>query len=81
MSHYFVKPGPKNPLLRTPQFNLPPNARGRVALGLTAAAALGRFELQVCKECATVQYPPREACGPRITGVHYPLELGLSSPM
>ena len=63
MSHYFVKPGPKNPLLRTPQFNLPPNARGRVALGLTAAAALGRFELQVCKECATVQYPPREACG------------------
>ena len=24
---------------------------------------------------------PREANGPRITGVHYPLELGLSSPM
>jgi NAD(P)-dependent dehydrogenase (short-subunit alcohol dehydrogenase family)/uncharacterized OB-fold protein len=63
MSHSFTKPGPKNPLLRTPQFNLPPNARGRVALGITAAAALGRFELQVCQECATVQYPPREACG------------------
>jgi NAD(P)-dependent dehydrogenase (short-subunit alcohol dehydrogenase family)/uncharacterized OB-fold protein len=31
-------------------------------LGLTAAAALGHFELQVCRQCATVQYPPREAC-------------------
>ena len=36
--------------------------RSRVALGLTAAAARGRFELQVCRDCGTVQYPPREAC-------------------
>jgi len=57
-----MKPPRKNPLLRTPQINLPPAARGRVALGLTAAAALGRFELQVCGGCAAVQYPPREAC-------------------
>jgi NAD(P)-dependent dehydrogenase (short-subunit alcohol dehydrogenase family)/uncharacterized OB-fold protein len=42
---------------------LPPSARSRAALGLTAAAALGRFELQVCEHCRTVQYPPREACG------------------
>lgn len=41
---------------------LPPSARSRVALGLTAAAALGRFELQRCTECSAVQYPPREAC-------------------
>jgi NAD(P)-dependent dehydrogenase (short-subunit alcohol dehydrogenase family)/uncharacterized OB-fold protein len=41
---------------------LPPAARSRVALGLTAAAALGRFELQQCRACGTVQYPPREAC-------------------
>jgi NAD(P)-dependent dehydrogenase (short-subunit alcohol dehydrogenase family)/uncharacterized OB-fold protein len=41
---------------------LPPLARSRVALALTAAAALGRFELQVCRDCGTVQYPPREAC-------------------
>jgi NAD(P)-dependent dehydrogenase (short-subunit alcohol dehydrogenase family)/uncharacterized OB-fold protein len=41
---------------------LPPSSRSRVALGLTAAAALGRFELQVCGECGLVQYPPREAC-------------------
>jgi NAD(P)-dependent dehydrogenase (short-subunit alcohol dehydrogenase family) len=48
------------PRLRVPL--LPPSARSRVALGLTAAAALGRFELQVCRACCAVQYPPREAC-------------------
>ena len=41
---------------------LPPAARSRAALGLTAAAALGRFELQQCRDCGMVQYPPREAC-------------------
>jgi len=29
---------------------------------MTAAAAAGRFELQQCKQCGTVQYPPRDAC-------------------
>ncbi|GAO69681.1 hypothetical protein CSE6_007_11180 [Comamonas sp. E6] len=58
----FIKPPRKNPVLRTPQINLPPAARGRVALGLTAAAAEGRFALQVCADCGAVQYPPREAC-------------------
>jgi NAD(P)-dependent dehydrogenase (short-subunit alcohol dehydrogenase family)/uncharacterized OB-fold protein len=48
--------------LRTPQMNLPPWSRSRVAMGLTVAAAEGRFELQVCDDCGTVQYPPREAC-------------------
>jgi NAD(P)-dependent dehydrogenase (short-subunit alcohol dehydrogenase family)/uncharacterized OB-fold protein len=52
----------KNPILRTRLPTLPPAARSRVALGLTAAAALGRFELQQCKDCGMVQYPPREAC-------------------
>jgi NAD(P)-dependent dehydrogenase (short-subunit alcohol dehydrogenase family)/uncharacterized OB-fold protein len=52
----------KNPVLRTRLPTLPPAARSRVALGLTAAAALGRFELQKCGDCGTVQYPPREAC-------------------
>ena len=27
-----------------------------------ARRALGRFELQLCRDCGTVQYPPREAC-------------------
>ncbi len=62
MTPPLVKPPRKNPILRTPQINLPPGARGRVALGLTAAAAEGRFVLQVCKECGATQYPPREAC-------------------
>jgi NAD(P)-dependent dehydrogenase (short-subunit alcohol dehydrogenase family)/uncharacterized OB-fold protein len=52
----------KNPVLRTRLPTLPPAARSRVALGLTAAAALGRFELQQCRDCGAVQYPPREAC-------------------
>jgi NAD(P)-dependent dehydrogenase (short-subunit alcohol dehydrogenase family)/uncharacterized OB-fold protein len=62
MTMPLMKPKRKNPVLRTRQMNLPPWARGRVALGLTAAAAEGRFELQVCQQCQTVQYPPREAC-------------------
>jgi uncharacterized OB-fold protein len=40
----------------------PPSTRSPAALGLTAAAAKGRFELQVCRNCGAVQYPPREAC-------------------
>ena len=56
------RPKRKNPVLRTRLPTLPPAARSRVALGLTAAAALGRFELQQCADCGTVQYPPREAC-------------------
>ena len=40
----------------------PPSIRSRASLGLTAAAAVGRFELQVCGNCGAVQYPPREAC-------------------
>jgi NAD(P)-dependent dehydrogenase (short-subunit alcohol dehydrogenase family)/uncharacterized OB-fold protein len=45
----------------SPRF-LPPAARSRAALRFTAGAALGRFELQVCANCGTVQYPPREMC-------------------
>ena len=57
-----MTPEKKNPVLRTRLPTLPPAARSRVALGLTAAAALGRFELQQCGKCGSVQYPPREAC-------------------
>jgi NAD(P)-dependent dehydrogenase (short-subunit alcohol dehydrogenase family)/uncharacterized OB-fold protein len=57
-----MTPKKKNPILRTRLPTLPPAARSRVALGLTAAAALGRFELQQCRDCGAVQYPPREAC-------------------
>src|SRR5262245_5047516 len=53
----------KNPVLRTPLPTLPPGKRSRAALGLTAAAARGRLELQVCQDCGATQYPPREICG------------------
>jgi NAD(P)-dependent dehydrogenase (short-subunit alcohol dehydrogenase family)/uncharacterized OB-fold protein len=57
-----ARPQPKNPILRTRQPTLPPATRSRVALGLTAAAARGRFALQACRDCSAVQYPPREVC-------------------
>lgn len=55
-------PVKKNPQKRTVTPTRPPEARSRAALGLTAAAAEGRFALQVCAECGAVQYPPRDAC-------------------
>jgi NAD(P)-dependent dehydrogenase (short-subunit alcohol dehydrogenase family)/uncharacterized OB-fold protein len=62
MTNLSKRPKRKNPVLRTPLPTLPPRARSRVALGLTAAAARGRLELQVCRDCGAVQYPPREIC-------------------
>jgi len=55
-------PKKKNPQARSPVPTLPPMARSRAALGLAAAAAEGRFALQVCGACGAVQYPPRDAC-------------------
>ena len=55
-------PPRKNPILRTRAPTLPPWARSRIALGMTAWAARGRFALQSCADCGAVQYPPREAC-------------------
>ncbi|MEN9627853.1 MAG: hypothetical protein RJA10_1080 [Pseudomonadota bacterium] len=63
MTMPLMRPKRKNPVKRTRQMNVPPWARGRTAMGLTVAAAEGRFELQVCRDCQAVQYPPREACG------------------
>jgi NAD(P)-dependent dehydrogenase (short-subunit alcohol dehydrogenase family)/uncharacterized OB-fold protein len=63
MTMPITRPKRKNPILRTRAPTLPPPARSRVALGLTAGAARGVFELQVCEDCGAVQYPPRDACG------------------
>ena len=62
MTEPLVRPKRKNPLARTRQPLAPQGVRSRTAHGLTAAAAEGRFALQVCRDCATVIYPPREAC-------------------
>lgn len=40
----------------------PPAARSEAALGLLRGAAAGRFVLQQCADCSSVQYPPRDAC-------------------
>ena len=53
-------PKRKDPLRRTQAPTLPPGNRSREAQGLTAMAAQGRFALQVCADCARVQYPPRQ---------------------
>jgi NAD(P)-dependent dehydrogenase (short-subunit alcohol dehydrogenase family)/uncharacterized OB-fold protein len=62
MSASVPKSPRKNPLARTQAPQVPPSARSRTAHGLTAAAAEGRFALQVCADCTRVIYPPRDAC-------------------
>ena len=62
MTEPLQRPKRKNPILRTRQPILPPWTRSRIGLGVTAAAAEGRFKLQHCNECAMVLYPPREMC-------------------
>ena len=62
MTPPLIKPKPRNPVRALRRPTLPPPARSRAALRLTAAAAEGRFELQHCHDCGTVQYPPRSAC-------------------
>jgi len=57
-----VRPRRKNPLKRTRLPLRPQGLRSRTAHGLTAAAAEGRFALQVCLDCNAVIYPPRDAC-------------------
>ena len=62
MTEPLSRPKRKNPLKKTPVPLLPQGTRSRTALGLTAAAAEGRFQLQVCGDCSMVVYPPRDAC-------------------
>lgn len=62
MTKELTPPPKKDPQKRSVSPTRPPEARSRASLGLTAAAAEGRFALQVCAECQTVQYPPRDAC-------------------
>ena len=63
MTEPLQRPKRKNPILRTRAPILPPWARSRIGLRLTAAAARGVLELQQCSVCQMVQYPPREMCG------------------
>ncbi|MCF6233508.1 MAG: SDR family NAD(P)-dependent oxidoreductase [Rhodobacteraceae bacterium] len=62
MTKPILKPGRKNPQIRTVHPTLPPAYRSRKALGFTVAAAEGRFCLQRCDDCGKLTYPAREAC-------------------
>ncbi len=62
MTHPLAPPAKKNPQKRTVSPTQPPAMRSRASLGISAAAAEGRFMLQVCEECKTIQYPARDAC-------------------
>jgi uncharacterized OB-fold protein len=62
MTEPLARPKRQNPLKKTRVPLLPEGTRSRTALGLAAAAAEGRFQLQVCSDCAIVVYPPRDAC-------------------
>ncbi len=62
MTEPLTRPKRKNPLRRTRHPLSPQGVRSRTAHGLTAAAAEGRFALQVCEDCKTVVYPPRDCC-------------------
>ena len=62
MTDPLAPPPKKNPQNRTVSPTSPPGQRSRASLGISAAAAEGRFMLQVCAECGAVQYPARDAC-------------------
>jgi NAD(P)-dependent dehydrogenase (short-subunit alcohol dehydrogenase family)/uncharacterized OB-fold protein len=62
MTRPLQPPKRKNPLRKTRLPLAPQATRSRAAHGLTAAAAEGRFALQVCEDCEAVIYPPRDAC-------------------
>ena len=62
MSEPLLRPRRKDPLKKTRLPLSPQAVRSRTAHGLTAAAAEGRFALQVCADCGTAVYPPRDAC-------------------
>jgi NAD(P)-dependent dehydrogenase (short-subunit alcohol dehydrogenase family)/uncharacterized OB-fold protein len=62
MTDPLARPRRKDPLKKTRAPVAPQGIRSRTAHGLTAAAAEGRFALQVCMDCGAVMYPPRDAC-------------------
>ncbi|MEA2730589.1 MAG: hypothetical protein QOF70_5064 [Acetobacteraceae bacterium] len=68
MTEPLIRPRRKDPLRKTREPLLPQGIRSRTAFGLTAAAAEGRFALQVCTDCGCILYPPRDACSRCLSG-------------
>ncbi len=62
MTEALERPSREDPQKCTDSRALPPFARSRKAMAFTAAAAEGRFALQVCTQCNQATYPAREVC-------------------
>src|SRR5262249_26378832 len=73
MTEPLQRPKRKDPLKKTRVPLLPQGVRSLTALWLMAASAEGLFQLQVCGECGTVVYPPRDAC-PRCLSSRLPFK-------
>ncbi|WP_428487534.1 SDR family oxidoreductase [Rhodopila sp.] len=73
MTQKLIRPRRKDPLKKTREPLLPQPTRSRTAHGLTAAAAEGRFALQVCADCGSCLYPPCDAC-PHCLSVRVPFQ-------
>jgi short-subunit dehydrogenase/uncharacterized OB-fold protein len=73
MTDPLIRPRRKDPLRKTREPLLPQGVRSRTAHGLTAAAAEGRFALQVCADCGFTLYPPRDVC-PRCLSARLPFQ-------
>lgn len=71
MTAKLTRPPRRDPLKKVREPLLPQGIRSRTAHGLTAAAAEGRFALQVCADCGATLYPPRDAC-PRCLSARLP---------
>lgn len=52
----------RDPLARKKARHLSPAKRSRAMHAMSARAAQGRFVLQVCSDCGSATYPPRDVC-------------------
>ena len=65
------EPVRKDPQKKTPSALIPPLARSRLGLRLSAEAARGRFRLPHCNACDKPIWPPREACPACLSALHW----------
>ncbi|RGP35924.1 SDR family NAD(P)-dependent oxidoreductase [Pseudotabrizicola alkalilacus] len=62
MSDPLLPPQRKDPLKMLHLGHTPPRLRSRAAKAMAVRAGQGRFVLQVCADCQTATYPPRDRC-------------------
>ena len=55
-------PNKKNPLIKSKINQVTPAIRSRAALAMSCHASQGNFVLQVCEDCQSATYPPRDRC-------------------